>query len=173
MYEIDEHDRVVELTNLPQSSIGAPMPIILADEHAVLVAYCSEIEHPEFDGTNPLSVSENDEGEVIVMVKFLHVLAHYFGMPNDEAFSGHPLAARGLTPYGAFRVENSSWIRRLDRMNSVHPYHSPRFKSGLQHIVLSFHDSTFECVCGEGYAVRTQRGSLRSAERDLLSWLRH
>jgi hypothetical protein len=45
--------------------------------------------------------------------------AHTFGPSNDEAFSGHPLAARGLTPYGAFKIENSSWVRHLERMNSA------------------------------------------------------
>jgi hypothetical protein len=69
-----------------------------------------------------------------------------FGSPNDEAFHGHPLAERGLGPYGAYRVEDSSWIRRLERMNSVHPRHDPERFRALTHCVLSFHDSTFECV---------------------------
>lgn len=41
-------------------------------------------------------------------------------MPNDESLHGHPLFERGLAFYGAFRVENSSWIRALVRINSVH-----------------------------------------------------
>ena len=57
-----------------------------------------------------------------------------FGPPNDEAFSGHPLASRGLHPYGAFKIENSSWIRHLEKMNSVHPNHHPERYFKLQHV---------------------------------------
>ena len=32
MYEVDDRDRVRELGGLPQSSIGAPIPLLLADE---------------------------------------------------------------------------------------------------------------------------------------------
>jgi len=80
-----------------------------------------------------------------------------FGPPNDEAFRGHPFASRGLHPYGAFRVEGSSWIRKLERMNRVHQAHEPERFRTLQHLVFAFHDSTFECVC-EQFEVRTERG---------------
>jgi hypothetical protein len=52
-----------------------------------------------------------------------------------------------LTPYGAFRIQNSSWIRQLERMNSVHRYHRPERYAELTHLIFSFHDSTVECVC--------------------------
>jgi hypothetical protein len=74
-------------------------------------------------------------------------IAHMFGMPNDEALEGHPLYKRGLGPYDAFRVENSSWIRKLERMNSVHRRHRPEAYSRYQHLIFTFHDSMFECVC--------------------------
>jgi hypothetical protein len=66
--------------------------------------------------------------------------------PNDEAFSGYPLADRGLMPYGAYRIERSSWVRRLERMNRVHENHRAERFDRLTHFVLTFHDSTFECV---------------------------
>jgi hypothetical protein len=69
-----------------------------------------------------------------------------FGPPNDEAFSGHPLAARGLKPYSVFEIEKSSWLRALVRMNSVHPYHKVERFADLRHWVFSFHDTTFECI---------------------------
>ena len=55
--------------------------------------------------------------------RFEHCYAHMFGPPNDEALRGHPLAGRGLRPYAAFEIRQSSWLRRLERMNSVHPRH--------------------------------------------------
>lgn len=39
MYQIDKKDKVIELHELPQSSVGAPIPILLADEHTAVVAY--------------------------------------------------------------------------------------------------------------------------------------
>jgi hypothetical protein len=84
-----------------------------------------------------------------------------FGPPNDEAFQGHPLASRGLEPYGTYQIENSSWIRKLERMNRVHPSHKPEAFSRLRHLVFAFHDSTFECICrNESFDVRTARGSI-------------
>jgi hypothetical protein len=43
------------------------------------------------------------------------------GAPNEEAIAGHPLSDRGVEAFAAFEVKNSSWIRNLELMNSVHP----------------------------------------------------
>ena len=75
--------------------------------------------------------------------------------PNDEAFDGHPLGRRGLMPYGAFEIKHSSWIRELERMNSVHPYHSAERFEEFRHYVLSVHDTTFECVAN-GFDYETE-----------------
>jgi len=95
------------------------------------------------------------------LVEFSGYWSYMFGGPNDEAFHGHPLATRGLHPYGAFQIENSSWIRQLEKMNSVHPFHKPERFERLRHYVLSFHDSTFECVA-DGYIISMHEGSLES-----------
>jgi hypothetical protein len=71
---------------------------------------------------------------------------HRFGPPNEDAFSGHPLANRGLRSSGAFRVDNSSLVRQLERMNSVHNRHDPKRFQILKHYIFTFHYSTFECV---------------------------
>ena len=82
MYEVDKHDRVTELNDVPQSSIGAPIPILLAGDLDVLLTYYLESEH-------------------VAIVRFKQSYAHMFGPPNDEGFHGHPLSERGLEPYGA------------------------------------------------------------------------
>jgi hypothetical protein len=82
------------------------------------------------------------------------------GPPNDEALLGHPLAARGLSHYGAYEVIDSSWIRKLERMNSVHDRHdSSRFFKDKRHFVFTFHDSTFECIA-RGFEVERLTGTL-------------
>ena len=68
-----------------------------------------------------------------------------FGYPNDEALPGHPLYGRGLAAYDIFDVHKSAWVRRMTEQNRVV---FPNTKdSDLRHLVFSFHDSTFECIC--------------------------
>ncbi len=124
MYRVDERDRVVELQGIPQSSVGAPIPLVFASEHRVVLAYYVQETPTDWDGSSARMVDPGDSDEPIAIIRFDRCRAHLFGPPNDEAFSGHPLAARGLTPYSAFEISDASWIRTLERMNAVHPNHS-------------------------------------------------
>ena len=58
-------------------------------------------------------------------------------------------------------IENSSWVRALERMNAVHPHHRPETFASLVHLVFAFRDSTFECVV-ESYEVETVPGPMSS-----------
>jgi hypothetical protein len=111
------------------------MPALAAAEHSLRIGY--------------VSLGSGQGEDFIVLVTFAQPYAHFFGPPNDEAFSGHPLSDRGLKPYGAYRVEDSSWVRQLERMNRVHEFHQPERFAALTHYVLAFHDSTFECVAAD------------------------
>ena len=148
MYSIDRKDKVVELNNIPQSSVGAPIPVVLADEHLTIVTYYIQ--------------EDVDDEEATAIVSFKRCLAFMFGPPNDEAFRGHPLSSRGLRPYSSFIIENSSWIRELEKMNSVHPYHSHKLFEDYRHFILSFHDSTFECIA-EDYEYEILKGKISDA----------
>jgi hypothetical protein len=159
MYMVDARDRVIELHDVPQSSPGAPCPLVLANEGKVLVLYHRHFVEPGWDGTTARMVGPSSAGEPAAIVRFDWVTASMFGPPNDEAFAGHPLASRGLRPYGAFEVLDSSWVRRLERMNSVHPQHRPESYSDRRHFVLTFHDSVFECVA-RSYACELVVGPL-------------
>jgi hypothetical protein len=130
VYEIDEKDRVVPL-DLPTPDTGDPLPIVLSKDGAVILSYMSYVAKKDMN----------------VIVSFPLCLAHYFGPPNDEAFEGHPLAKRGLKPYGVYQVLDSSWIRQLERRNAVHSRHDKaRFLATWKHFVFAFHDSILECV---------------------------
>jgi hypothetical protein len=107
MYEVDDEDEVVVLETAPQSSIGAPNPIVLAGEHDVFLAYLLD-DPDDGDGTSVRIVGVDTDGELVAVVRFRHCSAHMFGPPNDETFSGHPLADRGLSPYGVFEIKQSS-----------------------------------------------------------------
>lgn len=146
MYSVDERDSVVPLGGAPQSSVGAPLPLILQVEGRCVLAFYVQMPNPGWDGTSARVVYPDSTEDLVAVVQFELPRATYFGAPNDEAFKGHPLASRGLRPYGAYEVRDSSWVRTLERMNSVHPSHSAAMFRSLRHYVFAFHDSTFECV---------------------------
>jgi hypothetical protein len=172
MYTVDRRDSVVELARVPQSSIGAPLPVVLADEHRLVLAYLAERLRDPGDGLVVLVVDPNTEGESVVIVEFSRYKAYFHGPPNDEAFKGHPLASRGLHPYGAFEVRESSWVRSLERMNRVHRYHEPERYQRLQHFIFAFHDSTFECVA-EDFDISIHQGSMAGALPEMVRRLRY
>jgi len=58
-----------------------------------------------------------------------------------------------------FRIEDSSWIRKLERMNSVHSQHRPEQYRKVQPLVFAFPDSTFGCVC-RSFTLTQSRGSI-------------
>lgn len=131
MYTIDRHDTVEALPDLPMPAGGAPMPLLLADDTGLVLAY----------RVTPL-------GEDVVIVEFDGVTAHCFGAPNSDALFGHPLFARGLRADHIYEVRNSSWIRALERLNRVHPSHHPSLCSRCRHFIFPFQDTTFECIAG-------------------------
>ena len=167
MYTVDNRDRVVELSDVAQPSVGAPLPVVLSDEDKLLLAYIVEAAPAEADDLAVRIINPTTSVEAVALVEFRGYSSFMFGSPNDEAFAGHPLASRGLHPYGAFRIEDSSWIRQLERMNRVHHSHNPEQFRALQHFIFAFHDSTFECVA-EGYDISTHTGSFD----DVLSEMR-
>jgi hypothetical protein len=163
----DSVDHLVVLTDLPQSSVGAPIPHALLSEESVRLLYLAEVVDPSWDGTT-VRVVDASSAEPIVVVTFERPYWTSLGPPNDEAIAGHPLADHGLEPYTAYVVERSSWLAELTRRNQVHPYHLSESFERLQHYAIVFHDSTFECVA-EGFGFEVRRGSsMRVVLRDLL-----
>lgn len=167
MYTVSASDRPRQIASVPQSSIGAPCPLILAGEHSLRLAYYLQEGRldSEWQKAPVRPARPNWTDDLCALVTFDHAYAHMFGPPNDEAFSGHPLAARGLEPYSVFEVEGSSWLRQLVRMNAVHPYHRDEQFNGFRHLVFSFHDTTFECIA-KGYRIALCRGSPWSVMED-------
>jgi hypothetical protein len=136
MYTVDKKDKVLPLSNVPQSSVGAPCPVVLSNEHTTVVAYYTQEDEINFES----------DIEPIAIITFRFCYSTMFGPPNDEAFDGHPLSSRGLEPYSSFIIKDSSWLRTLIKMNEVHPYHNLKMFEGFKHFILAFHDSTFECI---------------------------
>ena len=51
-WSVDKRDRVIELKDVPQSSVGAPLPVVLSDEFKILLAYIAEESSPGWDGSH-------------------------------------------------------------------------------------------------------------------------
>ncbi len=133
------HDEVVPLAGVPDQSPGSPLPLVVADDVRLLLAYLV----PE-GGLDPF-----DTNEQYGIVEFQSPYVHAFGPPSDETLHAHPLASRGLGRYGAYEVRRSSWVRRLEEFNRVHRRHDPKRFESLRHFVFTFHDNLFECVAKE------------------------
>lgn len=160
-------DSVHPLTGVPQSSVGAPCPMVVADEHHLSVIFYLQNTPEGWDGAEVKVVGPDSEDETHAIVSFSSFKAYYHGAPNDEAFSGHPLSKKGLEPYGAYEVKDSTWIRDLIEMNRVHAYHSDEAFKDYRHFIFSFHDTTFECVA-KGYDITVGQGSVLGAAQGLL-----
>jgi len=123
-----------------------PIDIGFVPEAAVSGAHLFQSEYAAFLVFNAMKQTQDgsrvDAGTGIVEITRCSVSK--FGYPNDEALRGHPLYDRGLRAYGIFEVKNSSWPMQLTQQNRVVFPKTPDSKQ--RHFIVSFHDSTFECV---------------------------
>jgi len=130
-------EEVVALEAPWAPSPGVPAPVLWQTESEAVLIYKA-------------AAATEHEGEHVVLV-FAGCMATQFGYPNDEALPGHPLASKGLGYYDIFEVLNSSWLARLTEQNrKVFPNAAASTRQP-RHFVVTFHDSTFECLA-DGYA---------------------
>ena len=128
----ENKEKVKILKDWPQPETGAPKPCIYSDDTEFVVMY----------------FTSNAE---VAVITFPMVSIFKSGIPNDEVLSSHPLYQKGLTFYGVHSVKNSSWIRELEKQNSVHPQHNKNiFLKDMHHYIFTFHDTTLELVVTEG-----------------------
>ena len=124
---------------------------------------------PSWDGSTVDVVDPSAGGvESLAIVEFKRCYAYQFGGPNDEVFEGHRLTGRGLGGYGAYLVENSNWIREMQRVNSVHQRYDESLWSDYRHYFLAFHDECFECIA-VNHRIETMRCSFSTALERLCS----
>jgi hypothetical protein len=125
--------------------IGAPMPHLLTNGYRTFLVFYLKDDY-----------SEGDRTELVALVQFLRCVSVKLGDPNDEVLHGHPLYGKGLEPYSAQIVRNSTWVKELETINKVHSQYKPEFWSELNHYIFWFHDQTFECVA-KSYEVEVFR----------------
>lgn len=124
---------------------GAPSPLIIANDHHLLVAFQGD--------------ADTLEEEYVICVKFARPRKHRFGLPGDETISGHPYHQLGLGAGGFYELENSDWIAELQEIARVHRYYNPDSWIKQKHYILTFHDNMFECVA-ESFTILESKENL-------------
>jgi hypothetical protein len=148
---MDEHVEKIDFK--PRWTVGAPVPHLLQSEQKAFLVYYT-----------------NAADDEIAIVEWIRCYGAILGVPNEDAAQGHRLWNKGLEVAGdhsASVVENSKWIEELKRVDSVHPDHNPAQFETLQHFILLFHDSTFECVA-ESYSITTSKKPFRAVLEELV-----
>jgi hypothetical protein len=149
----EEH--AVELRLDIEWDTGAPLPLLISNARGTAVIFYLASVDPKWDGTYVTVVdSASDATEQLGVIEFEGMYDVRFGGLNDEAIAGHPLSGRGLAPYAAHEVINSTWIAEAEQRNSVHPHHVGGWHERMKHFVLCFHDETLECLAS---SLRTSR----------------
>ncbi|HYG59713.1 MAG TPA: hypothetical protein VD902_16735 [Symbiobacteriaceae bacterium] len=94
-------ETVVKLDLGIRWDVGAPLPILIANDYRTYLAFVLASVNPEWDGTT-INVVTGHEAEEIGVVTFERCWAMQFGAPNDEAFRGHRLWHLGLRPHAPY-----------------------------------------------------------------------
>lgn len=140
--------------------IGAPLPYLLRNDNRTFVVFFLRDVDPSWDGAYVnIRRPDSPTAQKLAFVEFERCISARMGTPNDEVFQGHPLYGKGFAGYRALAVENSSWLKELERINAVHANYRPERWRELKHYILPFHDCTFECVA-RGFRVETRLTSL-------------
>jgi len=137
-----------EIETLLFIAAGAPVPVTLASEYKLklLYYYAKDLQENLIDMPKQRNKGE-DTG--VAVIEFKNYLVYKFGYPNVEALSSHPYYPMGLEPYKLFEVVESDWVEKIEVMNRVHPFHNPIRYKMYRHFILTFEDSTFECIARE------------------------
>lgn len=116
----------------PEIMVGAPNPMVFADEHVVNLAYY-------------------DVEDDVALITFEHCFEFRMGMPGESRISSSPYSGLGILNFEAHIVENSPWMDELEKRYKV----LSDFSQGERkytHYLFTFHDRTFECI-SSGYCI--------------------
>ena len=89
-----------------------------------------------------------------------------FGYPNDEALPGHPLYPE-LRYYTVHEVLEPSWRKRIIEQNQVKFPLTPPHYARFRHSIITFQDSTFECLAQDLRASRVSGAATAILQRHL------
>ncbi|CAB3778496.1 hypothetical protein LMG28614_00630 [Paraburkholderia ultramafica] len=152
-----QEDQVLLLDSVPHPAADAAEPFIVASDRRVILAY--PIAEADFERFGPF----DPDDDPFCTVLFPDAVFHRVGPPGDVDLEIHPLAMQGLLGYSAHEVVNSSLAAEIAAVASMGP--------ALRHFVITFQDSTFECVASD-YTVVGVYGAGEIASREAFSLVR-
>ncbi|MFM0225624.1 hypothetical protein [Paraburkholderia dipogonis] len=152
-----QEDQVVLLDSVPHPAEDTAEPFIVASDRRVILSY--PIAESDFERFGPF----DPDDDPFCAVLFPDTVFHRLGPPGDGDLEIHPLAAHGLTGYSVHEVLNSSLAAELAAAASTEP--------ALRHFVITFQESTFECVASD-YTVVGVYGAGEIASREAFSLVR-
>src|SRR5262249_39591781 len=97
---------------------GAPMAHVVSSGLGLRLLYFIAEPDPAWDGSY-VNVIDTSAPHELARVRFESSIIDKFGGPNDEVLAGHPLYHKGLEPYRAHVIKNSSWVAEQQAINSV------------------------------------------------------
>jgi hypothetical protein len=125
---------------------GAPVPVVLSNEYKLTLLYYYH-KVPTDTALYDMPVERNNaEDKGIAVLHFKNHLIYKFGYPNAEVLQSHAYYKFGLESYEIYEVIESEWLLEIERMNKVHPFHNPVRYKMYKHYIITFEDSTFECI---------------------------
>lgn len=140
--------RIEEINTVLHIQAGAPVPVVLSDEYHLTLFYYYNKGFSESITQMPIERNSREDKGVAVLVFKNHII-YKFGYPNAEVLQSHPYYNLGLESYNIYEVAESDWVREIEVMNRLHPFHNPiKFKM-YKHFIITFEDSTFECIARE------------------------
>jgi hypothetical protein len=152
-----QEDQVLLLDSVPHPAADAAEPFIVAADRRVILAY--PIAEADFERFGPF----DPDDDPFCTVLFPDAVFHRLGPPGDVDLEIHPLAMQGLLGLSAHEVVNSSLAAEIAAVASIGP--------ALRHFVMTFQDSTFECVASD-YTVVGVYGAGEIASREAFSLVR-
>ena len=142
---------------------GAPMPRVVSSGPVVLLLYLTADTNADWDGTHVTVVDPaGSAAQELAVVRFERCEAYKLAPPDEGVLARHPLHNKGLEPYAAHVVENSSWIVEYETINGTRLPSTSGESPDYAHYLLVFHDEIFECIATR-YAIDRFRGTFAEA----------
>lgn len=144
MYVANGNEELVEPSGIPHPIGGAPNPLIVSDEHKMILGYYTADENAvvrEEDFEKPVMVGMDSELQPCCLLRASY-WKYVFGPPGMDKQDLHPLHTLGLEYCRVQEVRRSQWIKD-EGPPSGYSKHARKAQTWI-HLVITFHDSTFE-----------------------------
>jgi hypothetical protein len=145
--------------------IGVPAPHLLHNDDKTFLLYFLSKQYKTANERGIEIVNIKTAKRKIAVVEFKGCVSVKMGSPNDEVLEGHPLHGKGLEYHSAGMVKNSAWIKEIESINKVHNCYNPSDWQDLNHYLLPFKTSTFECIAAS-YEVSILEDTMKNALMD-------